>query len=65
MTESYYPVFEDEALASRLSLPESEWLEFTDGVKGMLVTKPGMSPAAIRVDQIDREQDKRKQGIMT
>ena len=58
-------MFEDEALASKLALSESEWLDFTDGIKGMLVSKPGMSPAAIRVDQIDREQDKKNQGIMT
>jgi hypothetical protein len=25
-------------------------------VKGMLVTNPGMAPAALRVDQLDREQ---------
>jgi hypothetical protein len=34
-----------------------EWQNsVTEKVKGMLVTNPGMAPAALRVDQLDREQ---------
>ena len=29
-----------------------EWLDFADGIKGMIVTNPGRKPAAIRVDQV-------------
>ena len=29
----------------------------TEPIKGMLVTHPGMHPGALRVDQLDREQD--------
>ena len=39
-------------------MEETEWLnKITDPIKGMLVTHPGMHPGALRVDQLDREQD--------
>jgi hypothetical protein len=31
--------------------------KITEPIKGMLVTHPGMHPGAMRVDQLDREQD--------
>ena len=41
-----------------LEMEETEWLnKITDPIKGMLVTHPGMHPGALRVDQLDREQD--------
>ena len=40
-----------------LKMPQMEWQNsVTEKVKGMLVTNPGMAPAALRVDQLDREQ---------
>jgi len=40
-----------------LKMPQMEWQNtVTERVKGMLVVNPMMAPAAIRVDQLDREQ---------
>jgi hypothetical protein len=40
-----------------LKMAQMEWQNtVTEKLKGMLVTNPGMAPAAVRVDQLDREQ---------
>ncbi|XP_015787469.1 ribonuclease 3 [Tetranychus urticae] len=36
------------------SMNDSEWLDFVDTVRGMIVTFPGMKPCSLRVDQIDK-----------
>ena len=51
------PVVADEEIAGLIQMSAQEWLDFADGIKGMIVTNPGRKPAAIRVDQVDREQD--------
>lgn len=57
LLDSRKPVVEAMDLPSLIKMSAPEWLDFVDSVKGMLVTSPGMRPAAIRVDQLDREQD--------
>ncbi len=50
---------EDVDLPALLKMDKDEWLAFTDGVRGMIVTHPGMRPSGLRVDQLDRCQDSR------
>ena len=41
-----------------LEMEQLDWQnKITEPIKGMLVTHPGMHPGAMRVDQLDREQD--------
>ena len=41
-----------------LEMNQMDWQNnITEPIKGMLVTHPGMHPGALRVDQLDREQD--------
>ncbi|XP_033156119.1 ribonuclease 3 [Drosophila mauritiana] len=35
-------------------ISQSEWQNYVDFIKGMLVTKPGYKPCSLRVDQLDR-----------
>ena len=57
LIDSRAPVVADEEIAGLIQMSAQEWLDFADGIKGMVVTNPGRRPAAIRVDQVDREQD--------
>lgn len=57
LIDSRAPVVADEEIAGLIQMTAQEWLDFADGIKGMVVTNPGRKPAAIRVDQVDREQD--------
>jgi len=42
-----------------IQMPGKDWQDsIADPVKGMLLTHPGMAPAAIRADQLDRSQVK-------
>lgn len=57
LIKSFVPVIEETELMQVLKLPRLDWQNsVTEKVKGMLVTHPGMAPAALRVDQLDREQ---------
>ena len=55
--DAYKPLIDEMDLMSLTKMNASEWLTFSDKVKGMIVTNPGKKPAALRVDQMDREQD--------
>ncbi|CAG0884564.1 unnamed protein product [Darwinula stevensoni] len=46
-----------EEIKNLVDLPDSEWQNFADKVKGMIVTYPGKKPSSVRVDQLDREQE--------
>ena len=52
------PLIDEMELMSLLKMPEADWLNYVDQIKGQIVTQPGKTPAAVRVDQVDREQDK-------
>ncbi|ODN01407.1 Ribonuclease 3 [Orchesella cincta] len=45
----------EEDLHKLYTVEQSEWQNFADRHKGTIVTKWGMKPCAIRVDQIDRD----------
>ncbi|XP_077865341.1 ribonuclease 3-like [Saccoglossus kowalevskii] len=48
---------EDSDLAGMLQMEELEWEKIADETKNMIVTCPGKKPPALRIDQLDREQD--------
>lgn len=52
------PLIEVLKLKDLLAMPQFKWQNFADEVKGMVVTYPGMKPCSVRVDQLDREQQK-------
>lgn len=39
-----------------INMPQYDWQNFADEVKGMVVTYPGKKPCSVRVDQLDRNQ---------
>jgi len=45
----------EEDLSKLYTVEQSEWQNVADTHKGTIVTRWGMKPAAIRVDQIDRD----------
>lgn len=47
----------EEDLEKLYTVDQSEWQNFADRHKGTIVTKWGVKPCALRVDQIDREVD--------
>jgi len=48
-------IIKEEELTNCLTISKEEWQKFADKHKGMIVTKFGCKPCAIRVDQIDRD----------
>ena len=44
-------------MTTLLEMPQFQWQNFADEIKGMVVSKPGMKPCSLRVDQLDREAD--------
>ncbi|XP_069695951.1 ribonuclease 3 isoform X4 [Periplaneta americana] len=52
-------LIEEPQLSDLLNMPQFKWQNFADEVKGMVVTYPGMKPCSVRVDQLDRDQQKR------
>lgn len=53
-----HPLIEEDQLEKLLSMSQYKWQNFADEVKGMVVTYPGMKPCSVRVDQLDRDQQK-------
>lgn len=49
-------LLEETELAQLLKYDNNEWQNLVDEVRGMIVSKPGMKPSSIRVDQLDRQQ---------
>lgn len=41
-------------LKNMSDLNQTVWQDYVDLVKGMVVTKPGMKPCSVRIDQLDR-----------
>jgi hypothetical protein len=48
-------IFKEEELPKWFTTSQTEWQNFADKHKGMIVTKFGMKPCSLRVDQIDRD----------
>ena len=58
LLNSYLPVVDEMDLIRYLDMDQMDWQNhITEPLKDMLVTHPGMTPGAIRVDQLDRAQD--------
>jgi len=56
----------EEDLQRLYTIKQSEWQNFADLHKGTVVSKWGMKPSSIRVDQIDRDVESSEQGqLMT
>ncbi|KAG8234044.1 hypothetical protein J437_LFUL014131 [Ladona fulva] len=56
LLKSSKPLIEEPQLPGMLKMPQFEWQNFADEVKGMVVTYPAMKPCSVRVDQLDRDQ---------
>ncbi|KAB7506877.1 Ribonuclease 3 [Armadillidium nasatum] len=54
--KSSIPLVKEKELDKLINLSEHDWLNYTDKIKGMVVTYPGKKPCSIRVDQLDRDQ---------
>ncbi|XP_034951139.1 ribonuclease 3 [Chelonus insularis] len=52
-----------EDLDRLIAMPQYEWQNFADEVKGMVVTYPGKKPCSVRVDQLDRTQGDQPPGV--
>ncbi len=48
-------IFKEEELPKWFTTSQTEWQNFADKHKGMIVAKFGMKPCSLRVDQIDRD----------
>lgn len=48
-------IIKEDELSKYFTISQSEWQNFADQHKGMIVTKFGRKPCALRVDQIDRD----------
>ncbi|CAG2059554.1 unnamed protein product, partial [Timema podura] len=55
------PLIDETKLAEFSNMPQFQWQNFADEIKGMVVTYPGMKPCSLRVDQLDRDQSKNDQ----
>lgn len=48
-------IFKEEELSNHFTTSQTEWQNFADKHKGMIVSKIGQKPCSLRVDQIDRD----------
>nr|WDW26281.1 drosha [Amrasca biguttula biguttula] len=55
LLKSYQPLVDTSELKNLLTIPQPEWQDFTDYIKGMIVTYPGKKPCSLRIDQLDRD----------
>lgn len=54
LLDSSGPLVDSEALLDMMDMEQTEWQDYVDYVRGMVVTNPGMKPCSVRVDQLDR-----------
>lgn len=55
LLKSNKPLVPEDRLNEIYNMSLYDWQTFADEVKCMVVTKPGMKPCSLRVDQLDRE----------
>lgn len=48
------PVVANPVLHHMQTMEQSDWQDYVDDIKGMVVMNPGMKPCSVRVDQLDR-----------
>ncbi|CAD6222146.1 GSCOCG00000758001-RA-CDS [Cotesia congregata] len=63
LIKSSTSLIEAEELDRLIAMPQYEWQNYADLVKGMVVTYPGKKPCSVRVDQLDRTQGDQPPGI--
>ncbi|XP_074112731.1 ribonuclease 3 drosha [Cotesia typhae] len=63
LIKSSTPLIDAEELDRLIAMPQYEWQNYADLVKGMVVTYPGKKPCSVRVDQLDRTQGDQPPGI--
>ncbi|KAK3088622.1 hypothetical protein FSP39_021413 [Pinctada imbricata] len=49
------PLIREDQLDSLKDFDTAEWQKYVDQIRGMVVTKPGMKPSSVRIDQLDRQ----------
>ncbi|XP_055387198.1 ribonuclease 3 [Condylostylus longicornis] len=54
LLDSSRPLVDLSHLQRMNSIPQHEWQDYVDYVKGMVVTNPTKRPSSVRVDQLDR-----------
>ena len=54
------PLVPPDIMKEMMEMSQSEWQDYVDDVKEMVVTNPGMKPCAVRIDQLDRNVDERE-----
>lgn len=57
LLDSSGPLVPPSILENMMTVTQSEWQNYVDNIKDMVVTNPGMRPCSIRVDQLDRNVD--------
>lgn len=57
-------LIDPEELPKLVEMPQFQWQNIADEVKGMVVTYPGMKPCSVRVDQLDRSQADQPPGVV-
>ncbi|XP_055917610.1 ribonuclease 3 [Eupeodes corollae] len=48
------PLVDPDRLSSMSDISQTDWQDYVDYIKGMVVTKPGQKPCSVRIDQLDR-----------
>lgn len=54
LLDSSGPLVSQSTLETMMTLQQNDWQDYVDTIKDMVVTKPGMKPCSVRVDQLDR-----------
>jgi ribonuclease-3 len=57
-------LIDSDELPKLLEMPQFQWQNFADEVKGMVVTYPSKKPCSVRVDQLDRSQTDQPPGVI-
>ncbi|XP_031778770.1 ribonuclease 3 [Nasonia vitripennis] len=57
-------LIDPDELPKLVEMPQFQWQNFADEVKGMVVTYPGKKPCSVRVDQLDRNQADQPPGVI-
>lgn len=57
-------LIDPDELPKLIEMPQFQWQNFADEVKGMVVTYPGKKPCSVRVDQLDRNLADQPPGVV-
>lgn len=54
LLDSSGPLVDRQTLEQMMKMSQSEWQDYVDYIRGMVVTNPGRVPCSVRIDQLDR-----------